>query len=585
MSSSSSPPSNFSRLCNLLNDSLLPHIETKSILLTKEKEKDLLILLSQISRKIKAWTNELGQDSEQEIGVNFASNHNCCHALDPLSREGYNCVANFVYILVTFLTIENQYVRHAAGNIPVVIFDFLVQSGSDGKIFFQMLWASLEAVILKIHSSTLSGSNISGEERLARCNTHTADYHTTGFISILLPKLLNANWATATGLVQVLRKILKSLKTDYGELAEEYLQSFSYSLQNVSWDLLHESHVDKFSGTWMKYSKDSSLHRDMCSPGLKEIFLGTLLQLFCTLVDPNSFKETSGSNFDELPFLPEVINLVPSLLCWCLSSRVNCKQSYMSRYLRHKMLMLMIRLSFHIHHQCSTIVLWLQLLRQYFEDLLHKPVSELDDDFDNCLEGSPFQLCVADGENVHSLCTPHLQRQAIFLLFKCSFSLISFSEETGRKCPCTEREHCRMTGLSELSEWLQRHVPPEKFVDYDTSLKICSSFALSFLQLYMHEDDFLFEMLLQLLSTASPSESIQFKQNDNIIEEVKGDKYLYISSIFNPIHLFHLFLAEVRLYVSREYLFACQKELFFFLCECQFSCFYFSDLSPLSTSS
>lgn len=147
----------------------------------------------------------------------------------------------------------------------------------------------------------------------------------------------------------------------------------------------------------------------------------------------------------------------------------------------------MIRLSFHIHHQYSTIVLWLQLLRQYFEDLLHKPVSELDDDFDNCLEGSPFQLCVADGENVHSLCTPHLQRQAIFLLFKCSFSLISFKEESGRKCPCAEREHCRMKGLSELSEWLQRHVSPEKFVDYDTSLKICSSFALSFLQLYMHE--------------------------------------------------------------------------------------------------
>ena len=27
------------------------------------------------------------------------------------------------------------------------------------------------------------------------------------------------------------------------------------------------------------------------------------------------------------------------------------------------------------------------------------------------------------------------------------------------------------------------------------------------------------------------------------------------------------------------------KNYFFFLCECQFSCFYFSDLSPLSTSS
>lgn len=149
----------------------------------------------------------------------------------------------------------------------------------------------------------------------------------------------------------------------------------------------------------------------------------------------------------------------------------------------------MIRLSFRIHHQCSVIVLWLQLLRQYFEDLLHKSISELHDEFDNCLEGSPFQLCVAEGENAHSLCTRHLQRQAIFLLFKCSFSLTSFSEETGRQCPCAEgeHEHCSMMRWSELCEWLQRHVPPEKFVDYNTSLKICSSFALSFLRLYMDE--------------------------------------------------------------------------------------------------
>lgn len=43
----------------------------------------------------------------------------------------------------------------------IIIFNLLTANtlqGSDGKIFFQMLWASLEAVILKIHSSTLSGS-------------------------------------------------------------------------------------------------------------------------------------------------------------------------------------------------------------------------------------------------------------------------------------------------------------------------------------------------------------------------------------------------------------------------------------------
>lgn len=213
-----------------------------------------------------------------------------------------------------------------------------ILQGSNAKIFFQLLWAGLEAVILKIHSSTLSGSNTSGEERLTGCDTHTTDYHIASFISLLLPKLLNANWAAAAALVQVLHKILKSLKNNHGELAEEYLQSFSHSLPNVSWDLLHENHVARCTGTWMIHSKDLSLHQEVGSPGQKEIFLGTLLQLFCSLVDPNGLEEISGSSFDGLPFLTEIIDLVPNLLCWCLSNHVNYKLNCISRYLRHKML-------------------------------------------------------------------------------------------------------------------------------------------------------------------------------------------------------------------------------------------------------
>jgi len=65
--------------------------------------------------------------------------------------------------------------------------------------------------------------------------------------------------------------------------------------------------------------------------------------------------------------------------------------------------------------------------------------------------------------------------------------------------------------------------------------KSSTDFALSFLELYMEEDDMLFSILLQLLDAPHV-----FLKIDMETTELIGAKLF--SSIFDPIHLFHLLL-------------------------------------------
>ncbi|KAK9285883.1 hypothetical protein L1049_025084 [Liquidambar formosana] len=152
----------------------------------------------------------------------------------------------------------------------------------------------------------------------------------------------------------------------------------------------------------------------------------------------------------------------------------------------------------------------------------------------------------------------HLQRQTVFLFLRCSFSLISLREETDEKCACATQNSCltfdsssdleccsRKKGFSELYEWLQGYLPTDKFVDYEMYLEKCRNFALSFLQLFMHEDDILFEVLLQLLSVPFCSEQHCCRDGGSF-QEVKEDILFHVSNLFNPVHLFHLFLAELH---------------------------------------
>lgn len=158
----------------------------------------------------------------------------------------------------------------------------------------------------------------------------------------------------------------------------------------------------------------------------------------------------------------------------------------------------MIRLSFQTCLECSTLVSWLQLLHTYFQELLCQPITQAESSLDDCLEGSPFFICVSDGEtHLHSR---HIQRQTIFLFLKISFTLISLKENTEKQCLCATPNSCityesnsglecclRKKGLLELHKWLQGHFPTETFLDHEMYMERCVNFASSLLQLFMHE--------------------------------------------------------------------------------------------------
>ena len=163
----------------------------------------------------------------------------------------------------------------------------------------------------------------------------------------------------------------------------------------------------------------------------------------------------------------------------------------------------MIRLSFHIHLQYSILASWLQVLHEYFQDLLLQPICQVKPDENGCLEGSPFLFSILDGE-VYSMSLRHLQRQAVFLFLRCSFSLISLREEIREQCAYATTNSCvtfdlnsnleccsQKKGLSELYEWLQGHILKYLVVDHEMYWEKCIDFALSFLQLFMHEVCFL----------------------------------------------------------------------------------------------
>ncbi|XP_043711668.1 uncharacterized protein LOC122660427 isoform X2 [Telopea speciosissima] len=524
-----------SRLCSLIEGALRPYTEKESIELTKDEEKDLLITLSKISGEIQRWGDEIESDSENEAVANHVFDVKCFPELDPPSG-GHSCLVEIVSVVAIFLEVGSQYIKHLAGNLLVVISKFIAKAGSKWSGFLYLLCVCLDVAI----SNNLSSLTVSSTSRAtdSECNA-------LSFISILHSRLVNANWHTVAGLFRVLRNIMKYLKQNNdGDLLKIYMDSIS----NVCWELLSEIHVGQTNEVQINSTGVALLHRNVCSPESRFLFLGGLLQLFCSLVEQNDLVESKG-------VLDKIVCLVPKLLNLCFYKQGDFNNSRFHQYMRHKMLMLMVRLSFQINWECSTLVLWLELLHFYFEDLILLPISARDALFDDCVEGSPFLTSVPNVD-IYRLSTRHLQRQAIFLFLKCSFHLVSLGQETDKECACVTSNSCltcesqsdlesccRKKGLSELSAWLKTHLPLEAYKSYPLYLEKCNIFAISFLQLFIDEDDLLFEMLLQLLTLPFPAE--QFERYKDF-QEVSGDILFHLSSIFNAVHLFHLFLAELH---------------------------------------
>ncbi|TQE07032.1 hypothetical protein C1H46_007422 [Malus baccata] len=292
------------------------------------------------------------------------------------------------------------------------------------------------------------------------CSVDGADDLHSGssrLILVLKPKLENADWSITAGVVWVLRDIRKYLKSeDDDELVEAFFDSINSVLSTVPWNLLDEIHVGAKPDA-QKGSRADALFQ-------RSLFLGNLIQFLRSMVEQSGSAEASGGSTDKHhPFFSTFITLVPQLLCCCLGEQAHCSNfnKCISQYFRHKLLMLMIRLIFQTYPQQSVLVSWLQLVHDYFGELLRQPITPLEYQ-DDCLEGSPFLSNVSDAE-VNSLSSRHLQRQAIFLFLRCSFGLISSKEGTNNKCACviwnlrlmcdskTELDCCgRKKGLLEL---------------------------------------------------------------------------------------------------------------------------------------
>ncbi|KAF6177043.1 hypothetical protein GIB67_015918 [Kingdonia uniflora] len=523
----------YARLCRLIIDSLQSYNKPQSLSpLTDERERHLLIILTKVSREIQGWDDVF--DGEHSMGKEKS-----CH----------DCLNNIVLILVIFLGDESKYIRHSSSNVFVAISDYLLKSGSNWDGFLQLLCISLKVSATNI----LTSSSIS-----SKTQTVGSDSDTISFILSVQQRLMtHANWFTVIGLVRVLRTILKHVRDENGDgddLAEKYIDSIGICLGSIPWGLM--------SGQTMNSSMDVFHHGEFASQDTRFVFLGALLQLLCSLIGESSFAEAEDSTINKHPIFDTIITFVPELLYCCFHKEDGYDEVHSSQYLRHKMLVLMTRLSSQNHLESSILVLWLQLVRKYFEDLINQPISRHHANLSDCLEGSPFLACVSDGE-FHSICTRHLQRQAIFIFLKLSLSLFSAGKDIDLRCSYATSSSSltidsqsalkcctRKKGLSELSAWLERHLPMETLADFEMYLEKCANFASSFLQLFLEEDDFLFEVLLLLSKFPFFVQQMEFKSYRQAFEEAKENIMLHLSNILDPIHLFHIFLAEVSLITS-----------------------------------
>ncbi|KAL0535969.1 hypothetical protein IC582_024899 [Cucumis melo] len=522
------------RLSRLVDHCLHPFTEEDGVVLeSKGKEKELLIALSHVVTEVQRWAREIDGDSDNEA-IQMKNSHEKSSDEQDQSLESHHYMTKIVSELVPLLAFENKYVKHLVANVLTAVtkFIFLTGSASDWYELVHSLCFGMELVLARIISSPAPSN--AGSDNLD-C-----------YLSILLPKLKNANFSTVAGLLQVLRNTLKFLKQEQSDFIGELFDSVNSCLSKIPWDLLGRILTEKSCNIVEIQSNDdmrsNNLHRRQ---GLKFLFLGNFVQFLCSLAEQSDFEEASCGSFKSHPLLGTIINLIPNLFDWCLNNQVDHFDRCLSRYFSHKLLILMIRLSFHCHLQCSTLVIWLQLCRKRFQNLLLLPKLELESSSDTSLEDSP--LIVSYFGDKCSPCSLHLRRLAVFLFLRCSLSFTC--KQTTEKCDpstflatsddCT----CSKKGILELYKWLLGNLPTNIFLDTNMYAKNCTKFASSFLQLYMHEDDLLFKVLLQLLQLPSHREPCSCEGPS---QEVKEDILFHVSNIFDPQHMFHIFLKELN---------------------------------------
>ncbi|KAK7848800.1 hypothetical protein CFP56_004277 [Quercus suber] len=221
LAASSSSSSNCSRLCRLIDDSLdqftVHHTyhshstSVSSLPKDRDKEKQILIALSEVLKQIQLWTPKL--NAYYSHSVKDLESASCSGGCASHSDEDNHCLANIVAHLIVLLTLENQYIQHLAGNVLSFISEFVATSKTNWDGFIHLVCVCLELAI----NNTLSYPSAPSSSEAEDFNSDSSK-----FDDVIRPRLTNANWCTVAGIIRVLRNILKYLKReDDGQLLEK----------------------------------------------------------------------------------------------------------------------------------------------------------------------------------------------------------------------------------------------------------------------------------------------------------------------------------------------------------------------------
>ncbi|XP_024974917.1 uncharacterized protein LOC112513026, partial [Cynara cardunculus var. scolymus] len=468
--------------------------------------------------QIKLWIGEFDSDSDSDNGDHgnplfdisskgeFITHDSICHSSTS------QCIFKITNDLAFLLTVETSYARHLAGNVLVAISEFVVASESYWEEFLQSLFFFFELIICK----AVSPSCDPPPKRAKHLDCDSSDFKLD-----LQSLSSNARWYSVGSIVLVLRNILKQQKHEEDdENLEVYLNALGSCLRNIPRDFI--DNVDEASVS----------------------FCGYLVQLFCSVVSRIGLSEAMADSVGKNVAIQEIFNVFPKILAWCLGKPGDYRNyTGISQYIRHKILVLMIRLSSLVHLDCKMIISWLHLIDKYFQDPLFESVTQPQADQDDCLQDSPF-LPSFDDVEYNDGSHRHLKRRVVFLYLKCAFGLIRLKERPKMQCLCGDVNSCSKKGFAAVYEWLEKQLPADTFSKSELYNDRCKRFTKSFLQLYMHEDDMLFEVLLQLAN-------MPFGCEQRIAEEwtsmvVEKNILLLLSDVFDPVHLFHLFLSNLH---------------------------------------
>ncbi|XP_071913303.1 uncharacterized protein [Coffea arabica] len=533
-----------SRLCRLIDHSLRPFGEIVSVSSTPEVVKQLLISLSQVYRQIKLWTLEFDSASDDVRGTaEQPADGGGAAVCSDSHPDDHRCMAKIVGHLMSLLSLENPLILHLTGNTLVAIAEFAAATESGWAEYMHLLCGWLK---FAIHNTMLA----SGGHELSRAK----DFGIGSFIpgSLMKLRMGDGSYLTVASIIRVFRNVLKILKLNMDDkLLIGYLDSITDLFSKLPWDSLNEAYVVSNGEPPAGPAGHDLLCKNATHLKSVGIYHGNVVQLFCSLVDISGLSEAgAGSNMHPIVF--QIRNLIPKILVGCFVGREHLDDVRIFHYLRHKILMLMMRLTSILHLERSDLMTWLHLIEKYFHDLLCQPLDMQESNLNDCLEGSPFWSDDYDAEG-QKMSSSHLQRLAVFLFLRCSFILVRLNEKADKQFKVANSDSCftfdlysnsnyssRSEGPLMLEQWLQRHLPSDTFVDHEMYSQRCSSFALAFLKLYMHEDDILFEMLLQLFHLPEK----WFNRGGSLLT-AKNDIFCLASDLFHPINFFHLFLAEI----------------------------------------